>query len=57
MNPLEFLRSKVDEDPYEFLGEVQKIIQIMGVMGEESANFILLSVEGGSSHMVPAVKG
>ncbi|MCE3216349.1 hypothetical protein HAX54_006183 [Datura stramonium] len=31
MNPLEFLGSKVGEDPHDFIDEIVKITQVMGV--------------------------
>ena len=37
MNPLSFLWSKIDEDPQEFLDQVQKVTDIMGVTSSENA--------------------
>ncbi len=37
MNPLSFHGSKFDKDPQEFIDQVQKVIDIMGVTSIESA--------------------
>ena len=37
MNPPSFLGSKADEDPQEFLDQVQKVTDIMGVTSSEGA--------------------
>ena len=37
MNPLTFYGSKVEEDPYEFIDEIYKILYAMGFTSSENA--------------------
>lgn len=46
MNPPAFHRSKVDKDPYEFMDEVQKITQIIGVTSIESVYLAAYQLKG-----------
>lgn len=46
MNPLEFLGSKLDEDPHKFIDEIVKITQVMEVNGVEFAELASYSLKG-----------
>jgi len=46
MNPLEFYGSKVEEDPKEFLYEVYKILDIMGVTLVEKVELAAYQLRG-----------
>lgn len=39
MNPLKFYGFKVDEDAQEFIGEIYKVLAIMGLSSIEKAKF------------------
>lgn len=45
MNPSFFLRYKLDEDPQEFIDEVQKVTYIMGVSAVESAELAVYQLK------------
>ncbi|WMV46733.1 hypothetical protein MTR67_040118 [Solanum verrucosum] len=46
MNPLEFHGSKFDEYPQEFIGEVYKIVEIMGITSLEKAELSAYQLKG-----------
>ena len=46
MNPPKFHGSKVDEDPQNFLDEVSKVVNIMGVTSEEKAKLAAYRLKG-----------
>ncbi|XP_055825507.1 uncharacterized protein LOC129894036 [Solanum dulcamara] len=46
VNPLEFCDSKVDEDPKEFIDEVYKVVDIIGVTLEEKAELAAYKLKG-----------
>ncbi|KAH0669077.1 hypothetical protein KY289_023570 [Solanum tuberosum] len=46
MNPPEFYRSKLDEDPQEFIDEVHKILAIMGMRSEDKAELAAYQLKG-----------
>lgn len=54
MNPLEFLRSKVDEHPWNFIDEVKKILGVMQVTGTESDEVASCTLKGRGSYLVRA---
>lgn len=40
INPLEFYSSKVEEDPQEFIDELYKVLDIMGVTLDEKVELV-----------------
>ncbi|WMV13815.1 hypothetical protein MTR67_007200 [Solanum verrucosum] len=46
MNTLEFYKSKVDEDPKEFVDKVYKIVKIMGVSQVEKVELATYQLKG-----------
>lgn len=46
MNPPEFYGSRVEEDPQEFIDDIQKVMQIMGVSPIESADLAAYQFNG-----------
>lgn len=46
MNPLKFHGSKVYEDPQEFIGEVYKIVEIIGISSKEKDELVAYKLKG-----------
>ncbi|WMV30312.1 hypothetical protein MTR67_023697 [Solanum verrucosum] len=53
MNPSDFHGSKVDEDPQEFIDEIYKIVEIMGVSMVKKEELAACTLEGQGSSNAP----